>query len=177
MNPCKSVCKSCWLWRRRVAHHFLLPIWTVYFSFVGTGWWFPTRLRVRRNLNSKKAILCSFIKNAKMAGSKARYKEMGRPAFSRGALWKTSEETPRRERTTSYHMTKEHTTQWAHLWTSRSSRAEQRMGTWLQSPGLVTPAGRVRAAPAGAPPLWVLMCKACLVLSDELYRAMSFFFF
>lgn len=32
----------------------------------------------------------------------------------------------------------------AHLWTSRSSGAEQKMGTWLQSPGLVTPGAEQR---------------------------------
>lgn len=58
----------------------------------GTGWWFPILLRVRQNLNLKKEILCLFIKNERMAGSKARCSAMGKLAFSLEALWKTSEE-------------------------------------------------------------------------------------
>lgn len=62
-------------------------------SFLGTGWWFPILLRVRPNLNLRKEILCLFIKNERMAGSKAHYNVMGKLAFSQEALWRTSEET------------------------------------------------------------------------------------
>lgn len=60
----------------------------------------------------------------------------------------------------------------AHLWTCRSSSTEQKTGTWLQSPRLVTPGAEWRrpATPVWVPPLWVLMCKVCLVLSNGLYR-------
>ena len=65
---------------------------SLFFFFLGIGWWFPILLRVRPNLNSRKEILCLFIKNGRMAGSKARYNVMGKLACSQEALWKTSEE-------------------------------------------------------------------------------------
>ncbi|KAL4679683.1 hypothetical protein H8959_009333 [Pygathrix nigripes] len=74
----------------------------------GTGWWFPILLRVRQNLNLKKEISCLFIKNERMAGSKAHYNVMGKLAFSQEALWKTYEETDTEE--ASNHFTQQNST-------------------------------------------------------------------
>lgn len=80
-------------------------------------------------MNLKKEILCLFIKSEKMAGSKARYNVMGKLAFSQEALWKTSEETNLVK--AGSHITQQNSTKQlerAHLWTSRWSGDEQRIG-------------------------------------------------
>lgn len=63
-------------------------------SLAGTGWWFPTRRRVRQNWNSRKATSCLCTGSGRTAGSRARCSGTGRRASSLGASWKTSEEPP-----------------------------------------------------------------------------------
>lgn len=59
----------------------------IFFPYqTGTELWYPILLRVKQNSNLKKVTLYLYIKNVRMAGSKALCNEMEKLAFSLAAL-------------------------------------------------------------------------------------------
>lgn len=141
--------------------------------FPDIGWWFPILLRVRQNLNWKRGILYLFIRNVRTAGSKAHCSAMGKRAFSREALWRTSEESNQEK--VSNHFTQQNSTKQCR---GKSTRVDfQMIRRWAK--GLKCDPRAPQCSSISQQqqhegevlwvPLQILKCKVCLVLSDLLY--------